>query len=517
MIPSAAADVGTSAPQHAEPVTSSGGSGTTGAAPNALAAALTSLQQYRQALYALFIARRAALLDLIDALASNTTAHSPVALSLNPAFRRQYSSITDAVDNLFQATDATQAATERRGQEQQWLRLLASLVPRPRQRPFYLFGLDTTPRARPYAQTLADRTVVYQPTPIRGNKPITVGHQDSVLVNLPEKETANTPPWVVPLGIRRVPSQTKGLLVGLAQVTALLSEATLPFGQTFCVLVVDSLYSVAEFLAPLGRFPNLVTIARLSGKRTVYCAPTLRPNDAHLRGAKPHYGTAFKLKDATTWGQADATAQTPYTTRRGRTLTVQLQAWYDLRMRGKRGLPMYQHPFTLMRAQVVDAQGQAVFKHPWWLIVVGPRRRDLALLMVWESYRQRFDIEHFFRFGKQRLLWTAYRTPDVEHAENWTWLVVAAYAQLWLARAVAESLPRPWERYLPRPTAGVASPTRVQRDFARILRQIGTPATAPQPRGKSPGRRRGTRLAPRTRHPVIVKSAKGRFATAQST
>ncbi len=33
--------------------------------------------------------------------------------------------------------------------------------------------------------------------------------------------------------------------------------------------------------------------------------------------------------------------------------------------------------------------------------------------------RQRYDMEHLFRFGKQKLLMTAYSTPDVEHEENW--------------------------------------------------------------------------------------------------
>ena len=38
--------------------------------------------------------------------------------------------------------------------------------------------------------------------------------------------------------------------------------------------------------------------------------------------------------------------------------------------------------------------------------------------MYVETFLQRFDIEHFFRFGKQRLLLTAAQTPNVETEEN---------------------------------------------------------------------------------------------------
>ncbi len=102
----------------------------------------------------------------------------------------------------------------------------------------------------------------------------------------------------------------------------------------------------------------------------------------------------------------------------------------------------------------------------------------------------------------------AYQTPDVEHEENWMQIVALAYMQLWLARDLAEALPRPWERYLPDAERETASPSTVQRDFRRIIRQIGTPAALPKPRGKSPGRAKGERQHPRQRHSVIKKAKK---------
>lgn len=105
---------------------------------------------------------------------------------------------------------------------------------------------------------------------------------------------------------------------------------------------------------------------------------------------------------------------------------------------------------------------------------------------------------------------TAYQTPDTEHEENWVALVGLATVQLWLGRPLAERLCRPWERYLPAPSAGVASPSQVQRDWERIIRLIGTPAQPPKPRGKAPGRAKGVKPGRRERLPVVKKSSSGR-------
>jgi len=200
--------------------------------------------------------------------------------------------------------------------------------------------------------------------------------------------------------------------------------------------------------------------------------------------------------------------ETTFTNRKRRVYRVQLEGWRNLLMTGKRDFPMHRHPFTLIRARVLDEQGNPVFKHTLWLIVIGERRHELSLVEAWEAYGQRYDVEHYFRFGKQRLLMAAYQTPEVEHEENWMQIVALAYMQLWLAHDLAEALLRPWERYLPEAKRGTASPSTVQRDFGRIIRQIRTPAESPKPRGKSPGRAKGERQQPRKRHPVIKKAQK---------
>ena len=111
-------------------------------------------------------------------------------------------------------------------------------------------------------------------------------------------------------------------------------------------------------------------------------------------------------------------------------------------------------------------------------------------------------------FSKQQLLLTAYQTPETAREERWWHLVHLAYVMLWLARHLVQRVPRPWERYLPAAQQRQISPAQVQRDLARLIRQLGTPAQPPQPRGKSPGRAAGTKMPPRPHVKVVYKGQK---------
>jgi len=470
-------------------------------------ATVTQLEQFRQRVYHSFNQRADASMNLIDALSSNTTARSVVELSLSPCFQRSYHSVQRAIDAFFIASSQEAASAQRRQKAQALMGIIARELPQPARRPFWLFGHDATSVPRPFAATLPDRGFVYQPDPIGGNKPVTIGHQCSWLAWLPEKPEVTASPWVVPLSVRRITSQESETQVGAEQLTTLLDDPALPCHGALCVAVSDSRYSTPHYLSQVARHDNLVTIARLRSNRILHRQPPPAAPESPL-GHPRWYGKPFSLKAAATWGEPDALIQTHHTSRRGHPYTVHLEAWHNLLMRGKRGQPMHQHPFTLVRVRLLDAQGRPAFRRPLWLVVVGPRRHELSLLEVHEAYRQRYDLEHFFRFGKQKLLLTSYQTPDVEHEESWWQLVQLAYVQLWLARFLAQAMPRPWERYLPQGRVGVASPTTTQRDFGRIIRQIGTPAVAPKARGKSPGRTQGTRLVPRPRHQVVKKTRK---------
>ena len=138
-----------------------------------------------------------------------------------------------------------------------------------------------------------------------------------------------------------------------------------------------------------------------------------------------------------------------------------------------------------------------------WLWWHGPDG-TLDLDVLWRAYVRRFDLEHTLRFCKQSLGWTTPRVRYPEQADRWTWLVVAAYAQLHLARSWIADRRLPWERPL---AVGKLTPSRVRRALSALLPMVGTPAKAPKPCGRSPGRPTGSRSGRATRFPALKKAA----------
>jgi len=126
---------------------------------------------------------------------------------------------------------------------------------------------------------------------------------------------------------------------------------------------------------------------------------------------------------------------------------------------------------------------------------------DLGL--IWRSYVRRFDLEHTFRFLKQSMGWTTPRVRHPEQADRWSWLVVAAYTQLRLARARVADLRLPWER---RYDKARLTPVRVHRVVLSLLVELGTPAKPPKPCGRSPGRPKGRLSGRAKRYPAIKKA-----------
>jgi hypothetical protein len=134
-----------------------------------------------------------------------------------------------------------------------------------------------------------------------------------------------------------------------------------------------------------------------------------------------------------------------------------------------------------------------------------PHQMQLAVAGPAELVTCDQTIEHTVRFCKQTLGWTTPRPRHPEQADRWTWLVLAAYAQLRLARGVVCDQRLPWERPRPQPRL---SPVRVRRGFPQLLVRLGSPAAAPKPAGRSPGRPKGRISGPAARYPAIKKPTK---------
>ena len=462
------------------------------------------LKKFRDKIYQFFPSRQDASMELVDALSSNTSANSVVELSLNPLHRRNYCSITRVVDEFYGSTDSV----KKQAQNKTITHIISEHCVSRKERHFHLFGVDCTPNPRVFSPTLEDRGYVYAPNTVAGNKPVTIGHQYSIAAYLPEKLPGLSPPWIVPLCCDRVETSQRGIMIGMQQLSDCIKSQP-SFKHELCVSMGDCAYSHPDCLWEAKKNPNQVHISRARNNR-VFNYPLAAPDGRKKRGRPKHYGDKHELTNATTWRTPDETLDFEVISKKGKRQIVKIECWNTMIMRGTQQSILHDYPFRLLRVRVYKESGELLFKRPLWLIAAGERRKELSLLDIFNCYRQRFDLEHFFRFGKDRLLMNKIQTPDVEHEEAWWQLVMLAYAQLFLARNIAENTLRPWEKYslALRFPMQEKSPTQTQRDFARIIREIGTPAKPLKHRNKSNGRQMGDLQVKRPIHHIILKSKK---------
>ncbi len=192
-------------------------------------------QKWRTELYLALTSRREAVIELIDALSSNLQASSVVELSLNPLFQRNYNSLYKAIQEFL--PERTSEKYERLTKD--LLSTVCQTVPQAKSRHFHLFGIDTTPAPRPFSHTLEDKTYIYYPNAIKGNKPINIGHSYSVVAALPEKNETGNVPWAVPISGERIPSDSKAIEMGNQQLKYIFKDGTFEKDK-LSVLVADS-------------------------------------------------------------------------------------------------------------------------------------------------------------------------------------------------------------------------------------------------------------------------------------
>jgi hypothetical protein len=286
--------------------------------------------------------------------------------------------------------------------------------------------------------------------------------------------------WVLPLDVQpRGPTADTATQVAISQIAR--ARASQAPETPRPVVALDSAHEVGQ-LAQAHLEADLVV--RLAKHRVFRRAP-----QPYAGRGRPHtHGPVFKLQDASTQGPADRSASLEHPVYG----TVTVDAWTTLHVEDAPAAP-----FTVIRVHVehLPQHGQLT---PLWLAWIGSELPQ-DLRQIWRWYLRRFSIEHAFRFAKHQLGWTTVRLRHPLAADRWTWLVAAVCWQLWLARPLVADQRLPWEHPLP---PHRLSPGRVRRAFSGFLVTLGTPAHAPQPRGKSPGRRTGQRPGPAPRFPV---------------
>lgn len=441
------------------------------------------LGRFRRGLYDCATARADALFELCDAVVCRPgRAESVPALSAEPEFRRGHGGLYDALSAGRFDVDRLR-------------RLLLGMVGSGRDGLVWFAG-DVSGWPRPAAVTSPQRVAMYDKSARSASgRPVTAGWPFAVLAGLEWGPSS----WTAPVDADRLGPTDTLTGVTLAQMQRVRTGLAAAGRSEMVGFVFDAEYDLMALSHELAGHVHIV--GRLRSNQVFHAEPEHRPGQ---RGRRPRHGARITLNDPTTLTAPDRTV-TLTSPRYGQ---VRITAWDGRHRRLIRGKDSYwvNHagPLPIVAGSVVRVEVEHLpgggKPEPLWLWHAGPTPLDL--ITIFAVYQRRFDLEHTFRFFKQDLMWTLPAPQQPTTADTWTWLILAAYTQLRLARPLTRDLRLPWQK--PAHPDRIP-PRRIRRDFRRVRAHLGTPANPPKPSRPGPGRPQGSTRPPRNQHPTHHK------------
>jgi hypothetical protein len=407
---------------------------------------IDALRTFRNSLYHCFDRRTDALFELGDAiLTAAQVVPSPVHLSLEPAHRRGWGSLYAALNR------GRIDAASLRG-------LLARhpLAAAGGEAPVYAVEVSVWPRCD--AESSPERGYYYHPSRHSAGQPIVAGWAYQFIAQIGFIRES----WTAPMDVKRIHPTQNTNAIAAAQVKTLLNRLpTEEEEEAVPLFIFDAGYDPVQVQQGLEGCRAQILV-RLRAGRCFYSDPTGPPAPT---GRSRRHGRKFDCKDPATWSEPSAEHICEDDAGYG---TVRVRAWAGLHPkvqahagRGSRGpTPIVRGTLVLVEVERLPRGERRREPRVMWLWWHGPEGYTPNLDLLWRAYARRFDVEHTFRFLKQTLGWITPRVRHPEQADRWTWLVLAAYTQLRLARSCVADRRLPWER---RYGPGQLTPLRVHR------------------------------------------------------
>src|SRR6266498_2529970 len=192
---------------------------------------LNTMAHLRHQTWLCFSRSRDALLELVDALASNPDARSLPELSLSPHFRRKWPSVYEALE-------------DGRIDQQHWSEVWTRALLREHQGPIWV-SIDSTSIARPEAETSPDRGIIYVPNMPLAKRPVSVGWHFSTVMLLPTTRSS----WGAILSQQRIESSQTAVSVAVQQL-----ESLVPLVPDSVRILADRWYATGPFVQACQQF-----------------------------------------------------------------------------------------------------------------------------------------------------------------------------------------------------------------------------------------------------------------------
>ena len=344
---------------------------------------------------------------------------------------------------------------------------------------------------RPDAETSAERMFCYVKGRGRNAGQMIPGWPCSFVAALGPGASS----WTLPLDVVRIgpdDDETELTAAQLREVTGRLTAAGhWKDGDPDILVALDAGYNASRLAWLLADLPVMLVV-RVRSDRVFY--GHVPPKAPGTPGRQGLHGTPVSCADPATWSGAQVTASAE-SARYGPLAVTAWQRVHQQLTRQSSGWEGHPGPLpviegTLIRLAAAARAAGYQDLEPMWLWSPCPQADPEQVAVLWQAYLRRFDLEHTFRFIKSRLGWNKPLLRDPAAADRWTWIIIACYAQLYLARPLAAAIRLPWQRPLP---AGAMTPGRVRAGFRHARETAGTPARMAKPGKPGPGRPRGSK------------------------
>ena len=144
-------------------------------------------------------------------------------------------------------------------------------------------------------------------------------------------------------------------------------------------------------------------------------------------GRKRHYGEKSKLNDPESLPTPNFAEEFEEVLRNGSIQTVKLSIYKGYICRGSKNYKMSHVEVNFVKAEVFKENGHRKYDRDLWIEVVGKKKDEISPRDIYLHYKSRFDIEHFLKFGKSKLLMDKFQSSDPARDEDFMMFSAIAY------------------------------------------------------------------------------------------
>ena len=373
----------------------------------------------------------------------------------------------------------------RRKERRQIIKYLTSLYTRNSRRNVY--AIDTTNHYRSSASKGRDRKNVRS----KNNRFSEAGYEYSTLCNLKEDD------WSIPVNIERVGSVDNKYAIGVKQI---LDAHSCGEQDSMTVGIGDAAYSNCGYIEPIYNKDNLISITRDRRNRATYTAFSGVQKKA---GRKRYYGEKVDLLGKNTQLTPYSITEFNNVSKQGKITKVVLSEYKNILVKGRKIHSMKDKPVNYIKVKVYDLEGNKIYKNDLLICISGKHRNDLTPREVYDYYKSRFDIEHFFKFAKSKLRFDKFQTTDPELDEDYCMFSMIAYNHLYHLKDYAR-LTKEYDWY--KSKGRNSTPSLVYRSISELKNKFKNITDSPKQRGIPDYRNIRKSFIQKPNAPVISKS-----------